>query len=169
METDDELVRRYLSLDTIPDPPAGTAPVIYTPPARRRPGRPKGSKNKPKPIDLILKREEPQSEAPPPPAPEPAQSVRHSKVKAPVTTLEGQIQWYKALLDNPDSTGREKLEAMQEIADLQGLKRVKDFGNMSAKSTEELHALLKEVLEIWKVAGILQVVDPGGEDAYLQN
>ncbi|RPI11728.1 MAG: hypothetical protein EHM65_06835 [Acidobacteriales bacterium] len=146
-------------------------PKLFAPPpvpAKRRGGRPKGSKNKPKPVDLILKASEFPAQAPRVvdiPAPPPP----HKPIKAPVTTLEGQTQWYCELLKDDAVPVKEKREAMREIADLHGLKRVKDFANMSTKSTEELHKLLREVLEIWKVAGVLQVIDPGGDSSYLQN
>lgn len=179
METEDEIQARYLSLRddlsdfAVPDDDsdAESPPVLFfpKPPERRRGGRPKGSKNKVKPIDKVL-----QATPDPPAAPAgiahlPPPPVQHKHVKAPVTTLEGQTQWYMALLNDEEVPIKEKREAMRELADLHGLKKAKDLGNMATKTTEELQKLLREVLEIWKIAGVLQVVDPGGEDSYLRN
>lgn len=180
MKAEDDILARLEALDgdlPLPDdddddvgddfesPP----PVLFVPPPeKRRGGRPKGAKNKPKPIEKVLQSEplpEPEpalADLPPPPAP-------RKHVKAPVTTLEGQTQWYMALLNDDEVPIKEKREAMRELADLHGLKKAKDFGNMQAKSTEELQKLLCEVLEIWKVAGVLEVVSHGGPGTYLQN
>lgn len=178
MKAEDDILARLSSLDgdlPLPDDDDGVVidpppPVLFKPkpPEKNLGGRPKGAKNKLKPIEKILQsapavEESTQlAELPPPPAP-------HKHVKAPVTTLEGQTQWYLALLNDDEVPVKEKREAMRELADLHGLKKTKDFGNLQSKSTEELQKLLCEVLEIWKVAGVLEVVSHGGPGSYLQN
>jgi len=142
--------------------------AFVPPPEKSRGGRPKGAKNKPKYPWLAHPPE------PPPPAPEPVIDPEplppppSAKRAAPVTTLEGQTQWYIDVLHS-DAPLKDKREAMREIADLHGLKKIKDFSNLQAKSTEDLHKLLREVLEIWKTVGVLTVVDAGDGNTFLHN